>query len=63
MGISKLVELGANAAFGPGTIYATFPWYLIVGALAFSFVVGTVSGALPARRASRLKPVDALRYE
>jgi putative ABC transport system permease protein len=62
-GISKMVEIGANAAFGPGTIYAAFPWYLIAGALAFSFVVGTVSGVLPARRASKLRPVEALRYE
>ncbi len=62
-GISKSVELGANVAFGPGTIVAAFPWYLIVGALVFSFVVGAVSGVLPARRASKLKPVEALRYE
>ena len=61
--LSKMVELGANAAFGEGTIYAAFPWYLIVGALAFSFAVGAVSGTLPARRASRLKPVEALRYD
>lgn len=63
MGISKGVELGANAAFGPGTIVAAFPWQLIAGALLFSLVIGAVSGVLPARRASRLKPVDALRYE
>jgi putative ABC transport system permease protein len=42
---------------------AAYPWYLIVGALAFSFGVGAISGFMPARRASRLKPVDALRYE
>ena len=63
IGISKAVEIGANTAFGAGTITAAFPWYLIVGALLFSSVVGTVSGVLPARRASKLNPVDALRYE
>lgn len=35
---------------------------LILGALAFSFIVGSVSGILPAIQASKLKPVEALRY-
>ncbi len=61
--ISKSVELIANSAVGPGTIYAYFPTYLIAGAIAFSTVVGMISGVLPARRASRLKPVEALREE
>jgi putative ABC transport system permease protein len=61
--ISKTVEVGANAAFGPGTITAVFPIWLVVGALLFSFVIGAMSGVLPARRASKLRPVEALRYE
>ncbi len=36
---------------------------LILGSLTFSFLVGCISGVLPARQASQLKPVDALRYE
>ncbi|MBW2980384.1 ABC transporter permease [Candidatus Woesearchaeota archaeon] len=35
---------------------------LIIGALLFSFVVGSFFGTLPAIRASKLNPVDALRY-
>ncbi|MEK6905955.1 MAG: FtsX-like permease family protein, partial [Nanoarchaeota archaeon] len=31
--------------------------------LVFAFVVGMLSGILPAYQASKLKPVDALRYE
>jgi putative ABC transport system permease protein len=62
MGFSRLVEIGAATA-DVTFLKATFPWYLIVGALAFSFLVGTAFGVLPAIQASRLKPVDALRYE
>lgn len=36
---------------------------LILFALTFSFLVGCLSGFLPARAASKLKPVEALRYE
>ena len=62
IGFSKLVEFIAVQS-GTTLLKAYFPWYLIVGALAFSFIVGTISGILPARRAAKLKPVDALRYE
>jgi len=36
---------------------------LLIFAFLFSIVLGMVAGAIPAWRASRLKPVDALRYE
>lgn len=36
---------------------------LILGALAFSFALGALSGLLPARNAAKLPPVEALRYE
>jgi len=36
---------------------------LVLGTLAFSFIIGCISGVMPARRAAGLKPVDALRYE
>ena len=63
IGLSKLVEYLAFAFLGTILIKAFFPWYLIVGSLVFSFLIGTISGFFPARQAASLKPVDALRYE
>ncbi len=63
MGIAKMIEFIATKYLGSDLLRAYFPWYLIVGALAFSFLVGVISGVVPAIQASRLKPVDALRYE
>jgi putative ABC transport system permease protein len=60
IGMSKLVELGARGAIG-NLLQASFPWYLIAGALGFSFTIGVISGVLPARQASSLPPVEALR--
>ncbi|MBR9704619.1 ABC transporter permease [Candidatus Pacearchaeota archaeon] len=36
---------------------------LIIGSLLFSIIIGMIAGIIPAYRASRLSPVDALRYE
>lgn len=65
LGISlgKLAEFIAYNALDSNIIQASFPWYLILGALSFSVIIGTLSGILPAMQASRLKPIDALRYE
>ncbi|MBU2561315.1 MAG: ABC transporter permease [Nanoarchaeota archaeon] len=62
IGLSKLVAFGAASA-GWTFIQTLFPWYLTFGALLFSFAVGAIAGTLPARQASKMKPVDALRYE
>ena len=63
VGLSKIVEFLAFKFLGTSLIKAFFPWYLIAGSLLFSFLIGTISGFLPAKQAASLKPVDALRYE
>ena len=51
------------ASSGLAMLRPTFSPYLIIGCLLFSLLVGTASGFLPSLRASKLNPVDALRYE
>ena len=63
IGLSKGVEIITAQAFGTSLIKADVSLIIILGALAFSFIVGVLSGLLPAKRAADLPPVDALRYE
>ena len=48
--------------FPPEHFWAV-PWWLVVFAILFAFVVSLISGLYPAARAARLDPVQALRYE
>ena len=60
---------GMALAVGPIAKQAGFPLIVTLEAsvllfgLLFAFIVGMISGILPAYQASKLKPVDALRYE
>ena len=63
MAIGKLVEIGAEKALGTNLLVANFAPELIFGSLIFSFVIGSLSGVLPAKQAAELKPIAALRYE
>jgi len=62
IGLAKLVELylRINPIVPLEVIISPILVFLV---LAFSFLIGCVSGFLPARRAAKLSPVDALRYE
>ena len=62
IGMAKLIEIyAANTGFS--TLKAYVDSTLILGSLAFSFFIGAISGFAPARRAAKLQPAEALRYE
>ena len=62
--LMAIIAKFAIEAFAPGIPFLILidPG-VIIGALIFSAISGIVSGILPARNASKLNPVDALRYE
>lgn len=55
-------EIGIRM-MGMGTTITVITPELIIFAIGFSLLVGAVSGLFPARRAAKLQPVEALRYE
>jgi putative ABC transport system permease protein len=57
--ISRLPGLGG----GPSGLQTVIPFSLLVEAIVGSVLIGMIAGVIPAYRASKLKPVDALRYE
>ena len=67
VGISKLLPLiGIRFLFpggGGGGFTTAIPPSLLISALVLSLMIGTIAGTIPAYNASKLKPVDALRYE
>ncbi len=62
MGMAFAVEFAAKAAGFP-YLDVQLNYGLIIGTALLSFILGMIAGAIPAWRASRLRPVDALRYE
>ena len=65
--IGRVINIGTNIYLKreslPPEHFWSVPWWLVVFAIAFSFVISLVSGLYPAARAARLDPVQALRYE
>lgn len=47
----------------PYVNYFSFPWWLCLGAIAFSILISLAAGIYPASRAARVDPVVALRHD
>jgi putative ABC transport system permease protein len=58
------VILGFGGAWGLQNLYPSLdftpPWWAVVGAMSTALLCGLIFGVLPARRAARLDPVEAL---
>ncbi len=60
--LAKLAVIALNA-YASLAIQAYVSPGMIIYTMIFAIVVGCISGYLPARKAAKLNPVDALRYE
>ena len=62
VGIILGIGIGYGIAVAIGFAF-TIPWMAMIAAFITTFVVTVVSGVYPAMKASKLDPVEALRYE
>jgi putative ABC transport system permease protein len=71
LGLGWLVSVAINTVANtlmarqgvPHMDYFRFPWWLCLGAVAFSILVSLLAGIYPTRRAARVDPVVALRHD
>ncbi|HEX4855114.1 ABC transporter permease [Arenimonas sp.] len=61
-GVAGYALVGAFNTFGPKLFFIPVSPWLLVGAAALATVTGIVAAAVPARRASGLDPVEAIRH-
>lgn len=61
--INAVINAFAVRQGAPYMNYFSFPWWLCLGAIAFSIFISLVSGIYPTLRAARVDPVVALRHD
>ncbi len=61
LGLAFAASSAAGNFLGGIDLQVQVSWPLLIGSVAFSFLLGIFSGLLPAMQASKLKPVEALR--
>lgn len=61
--ILTLIAKGILDGVGYGVLSPSYTPWLFIGCILFATLTGAISGIIPAYRASKINPVDALRYE
>jgi putative ABC transport system permease protein len=61
--VSKAIQYIAVYKLDTTLLKAAIPPYLVIGCLVFAFGIGALFGVWPAYNASKVRPVEALRYE
>jgi putative ABC transport system permease protein len=66
-GVGRIINRVANyylqSQGAPAANLFLIPWWLVAGGVAFGLLVSLLAGIVPARRAARLDPIQALRHD